>query len=271
MNSLKVPDSGLLLDGTSDRDSPVPPQAFALTIPDSIIQDIINGAKNGKQIQLALGANPVSYSTWLGTPPLPVRQLSSSLPTSCSRLWNAALAATLCFYALELKLRVLMIHARQTLHFGSKYHRIEPPIDDAPHDVFITKPFESTRKAQRIPIVTSLFKKFKPAPVIEKKRQTTYNTSSKSPIKKSSTSPSLDPDIEALQNGLAAHDAARERLVFAGCMFEFRKTNHVAEPSWSRSFPRLITSRKTSCCPATAPRLDPSPHHPPSTPYIRHL
>ncbi|KPM38611.1 hypothetical protein AK830_g7936 [Neonectria ditissima] len=66
MNSLKVPESGWQLEGKSGQASNLPPQAFALTLSDNVIEDMIkfvqngvqNGIPNGKGLKLALGANP---------------------------------------------------------------------------------------------------------------------------------------------------------------------------------------------------------------------
>lgn len=88
----------------------------------------------------------------------------------------------------------------KTLHYGPHSHQVAPPRDDAPYDLFLTKPFESTRRAERIPRTTSLFARPNTAVPDQKKK----------PAKTKAAS-SLDPDIEALQNGLAAHEAARER------------------------------------------------------------
>jgi RNA polymerase II elongation factor ELL len=92
----------------------------------------------------------------------------------------------------------------QTLQFGSKSHRIAPPTDDADYDLYLTRPFESTRRAERIPATTSVF---------DKPRSASDRASRKGSIS------GLDSDIEALQNGLAAHDAARERFVLFACRF----------------------------------------------------
>lgn len=147
MNSLKVPESGLVLDGSSDGDSAVPPQTFFLSLSDDVVEGLIQGARDGEHLYLALGDDP-------------------------------------------------------TLHYGPRSHQIAPPRDDAPYELFLTKPFESTRRAERIPRTTSLFARPKTAIPDQKKPARTKAASS------------LDPDIEALQNGLTAHEAARERTHF---------------------------------------------------------
>ncbi|KAM0516317.1 hypothetical protein ACHAPE_005464 [Trichoderma viride] len=147
MNSLKIPDNGLLLaSSSSSSDSALPPQAFHIQLDKSTIDAIIKASRNGEDLSLTLGQSP-------------------------------------------------------TLQFGSKSHRIAPPTDDADYDLYLTRPFESTRRAERIPATTSVF---------DKPRSTSDRAS-----RKGSTS-GLDSDLETLQNGLAAHDAARERARVVG-------------------------------------------------------
>ncbi|POR32726.1 COM1 regulatory protein [Tolypocladium paradoxum] len=164
MNSLKVPESGLLLDGSSDEDSGLPPQAFVLSLSDDVIANMIQSARNGDDLLVALGDEP-------------------------------------------------------TLHYGTRSHRIPPPPDDKPVDLYRTKPFESTRRAERLPQTGSLFQQPKPKPSVLMQKKKPVKTVKEADPKsktttsssKSSTSSGLDSDIEALQNGLAAHDAARDR------------------------------------------------------------
>lgn len=59
MNSLKVPDSGLLLESSASKDAGLP-QAFALSLSDIVIKDMIKCFQNGDAINLALGGSPVS-------------------------------------------------------------------------------------------------------------------------------------------------------------------------------------------------------------------
>ncbi|PFH60536.1 hypothetical protein XA68_10779 [Ophiocordyceps unilateralis] len=164
MNSLKVPESGLLLDAPSHTtDSPSPPQAFVLSLGDSVVEHLIQSARNGEDLHLALGDIP-------------------------------------------------------TLHFGPQSHRIALPEDEVPYDLYLTKPFESTRKAERLPHTSSLFKKPK-LPVSDQKKSSAkvgakeagHKTPAVPAGGKSSTPSALDSDIEALQNGMAAHDAGRDR------------------------------------------------------------
>lgn len=59
MNSLKVPESGLLLDGSSEGDDDFPPQAFFLSLSDDVVQNLVQSARNGEDLHLALGNAPV--------------------------------------------------------------------------------------------------------------------------------------------------------------------------------------------------------------------
>ncbi|SPO02345.1 uncharacterized protein DNG_05018 [Cephalotrichum gorgonifer] len=57
MAPLRVPEDGLLLSG-SPGDNHFPSQAFAITLSDDIIGDLIRCAQNGEDIQLSLGSSP---------------------------------------------------------------------------------------------------------------------------------------------------------------------------------------------------------------------
>ncbi|KAG5926915.1 hypothetical protein E4U53_002960, partial [Claviceps sorghi] len=184
MDALKVPESGWLLSGSPGPDSDLPPQAFVLNLSDDVVGQMIRSARMGDGLELQLGKTP-------------------------------------------------------TLHFGSHSHQIPQPEDDVPFDVYLTKPFESTRRAERIPHAGNLFTKLKSTRTAPKKasqaskedetkkasqaskedetkkasQASKEDETKKQPAvsSKSSTSSGLDSDIEALQNGLAAHDAARDR------------------------------------------------------------
>ncbi|KAF4339107.1 COM1 [Fusarium beomiforme] len=157
MNSLKVPESGLQLQGSTGKDASLPSQAFALTLNDFVIEDMIKCVQNGDGIQLSLGANP-------------------------------------------------------TLLYGSKSHTIEPPSDSNPYDLYLTRPFESTRTAEKIPYTGSLFEKPSGATSKKSKASKADNTNDSKTAKSSKSIQSgRDSDLEALQNGLAAHAASREK------------------------------------------------------------
>jgi RNA polymerase II elongation factor ELL len=59
MNSLKIPNNGLMLKASAGRDvGPLPPQAFAISLNDNVIEGMIKCVQNGEDISLALGAKP---------------------------------------------------------------------------------------------------------------------------------------------------------------------------------------------------------------------
>lgn len=61
MNSLKVPETGLRLEGPSEEDSSSPPQAFVLSLSDAVVHKLIQSARNGEDLHLALGNTPVRW------------------------------------------------------------------------------------------------------------------------------------------------------------------------------------------------------------------
>ncbi|KAJ3476201.1 hypothetical protein NLG97_g9202 [Lecanicillium saksenae] len=190
MNSLKVPEAGLLLQGPSGQETPLPPQAFALSLSGSIVDSLVRAAREGSSIQLALGKTPLI----------------------------------------------------QTLHYGNKSHRIAPPEHSSPYDLYLTRPFESTRVAARLPITTSLFTK---PPQIKAKQKT--------PASNKGSGSGLDSDIEARHNGLST---AKERTLM-------EKTSNASKSTKAKNkllsgynaVPRSI---------ATSPSHNPSPVTPPT-------
>ncbi len=98
--------------------------------------------------------------------------------------------------------RALLTCGTQTLHYGSESHRIARPDTSSPYDLYLTRPFESYRVAARLPVTTTLFTK--PPPSKTKQKKTSLGKGAGS---------GLDSGIEALQSGLAAHEAAKERYV----------------------------------------------------------
>lgn len=60
MNSLKIPDNGLLLAGLSS-DLALPPQAFHIQLDKSTIDAIIKASRNGEDLSLSLGQSPVRF------------------------------------------------------------------------------------------------------------------------------------------------------------------------------------------------------------------
>ena len=64
---LKIPETGLVLDGSVRTMAGLPQQAFAVTLSDSVIEHMIECVQDGQDIQLSLGSNPVSlHSTASG-------------------------------------------------------------------------------------------------------------------------------------------------------------------------------------------------------------
>lgn len=60
MNSLKIPESGVLLRSAPGEDSdPLPQQAFTISLSDNVIEGMIRCVQDGGDLQLALGSNPV--------------------------------------------------------------------------------------------------------------------------------------------------------------------------------------------------------------------
>lgn len=57
---LRVPDAGLSLEGSAKSMAALPPQAFAVTLDDNVIEDMIACVRNGQDIQLSFGNTPVS-------------------------------------------------------------------------------------------------------------------------------------------------------------------------------------------------------------------
>lgn len=58
---LNFPESGVVIESSAIKDmAEFPTQAFAITLSDSVIEDMIFCVQNGGDIQLALGSNPVS-------------------------------------------------------------------------------------------------------------------------------------------------------------------------------------------------------------------
>ncbi|RCI12541.1 hypothetical protein L249_0296 [Ophiocordyceps polyrhachis-furcata BCC 54312] len=218
MNSLKVPESGLLLDAPSHSAGiPSPPQAFVLSLGDSVVENLIQSARNGADLHLVLGDMP-------------------------------------------------------TLNFGSQHHRITAPEDDVPYDLYLTKPFESTRKAERLPHTSSLFKKPKVAISSQKKssakaaaKEADHKTPAAPTGGKSSTPSALDSDIEALQNGLAAHDAGRDRARMVEKLPASRKAPEKMKSklwancnSTSKSLPTSPAINNSAGSPSTTPTLSAS-------------
>jgi RNA polymerase II elongation factor ELL len=57
---LKISEAGLQLESSAKSMAALPMQAFAITLSDSVIEDMIECVQNGQDIKLSLGNNPVS-------------------------------------------------------------------------------------------------------------------------------------------------------------------------------------------------------------------
>lgn len=78
---VNIPDNGLVLERPTKM-AGLPQQAFALTLSDSTIEDMIKRVQNGEGIQLSLGENPVSRAPLIRarvTMDLPIVLLHNSL------------------------------------------------------------------------------------------------------------------------------------------------------------------------------------------------
>ncbi|TWU75325.1 hypothetical protein ED733_006798 [Metarhizium rileyi] len=208
MHSLKVPDGGWVLAGSADQDSTPPPQAFVVNLSDDVVEQMIQSARMGDDLELELGKRPM-------------------------------------------------------LHYGPNTHRIPSPQEEAPFELYLTKPFESTRRAERLPHAGTVFRKPRSARLPGK--QTTSDTRASETNKKSSSgkgsaSSGLDTDIEALQNGLAAHDANRDRARVVGKLPTGKSTakdkakakplsNYASTPKSTTTSPALNAARSPNPTP----------------------
>jgi hypothetical protein len=136
--------------------------------------------------------------------------------------------------------RLLISPAPQTFLYGSKSHAITPPSDSNPYDLYLTRPFESTRTAEKIPHTGTLFEKPKGAASKKSQASKADNTINAKAAKssKSAASSGLDSDIEALQNGLAAHAASREKSVSLAFSFGLIVLTFIEGHAWSIDCPR---------------------------------
>lgn len=96
------------------------------------------------------------------------------------------------------------------LKYGSTAHIITPS-DSLPYDLYLTRPFESTKSAERLPCTGSLFRKPKGSASPVKSRYVKEAEKKGSDRSKGSSSSGLESDYETLRDGLAAEEAARGR------------------------------------------------------------
>jgi len=57
---INVPEDGIALETSASFMAELPMQAFAISLSDSMIENMIECVQNGQGIQLSLGADPVS-------------------------------------------------------------------------------------------------------------------------------------------------------------------------------------------------------------------
>jgi RNA polymerase II elongation factor ELL len=100
----------------------------------------------------------------------------------------------------------------KTLKYGTNTHIITPPSDSLPYDLYLTRPFESTKSAERLPYTGSLFRKPKGSVSPVKSRAVKEVEKKGSERSKGSSSSGLESDYETLRDGLAAEEAARGRF-----------------------------------------------------------
>ncbi|TDZ60552.1 hypothetical protein CTRI78_v004911 [Colletotrichum trifolii] len=154
MSSLKVPDSGLILESSGASGNPVPPQAFTISLSDHVLEDMIKCVQSGEGLQLSLGSSPA-------------------------------------------------------LLYGSSSHTLVPLPDTFSSDMFLTKPFESTKRATRLPQTSSLWKKLpSPSAGVDASKKTERPKAKGAP---STSSSGMDSDIENLQNSIAAATASKKQ------------------------------------------------------------
>ena len=63
MNTLKIPDAGVRMDGPGANDSAYPTQAFPILLNDAVIEGMVKCVRNGGKIELNLGSNPVRWTS----------------------------------------------------------------------------------------------------------------------------------------------------------------------------------------------------------------
>lgn len=63
MNSLKIPEAGLLLQGPLGQETPLPPQAFAFSLSGNLVDSLVKAVRDGGSIRLSLGKAPVRTGT----------------------------------------------------------------------------------------------------------------------------------------------------------------------------------------------------------------
>lgn len=65
---LRIPEAGLHLESSEKTADTLPLQAFAFTLSDNVIEDLIQCVQNGEDVKLSLGSVPVSILLCLVPP-----------------------------------------------------------------------------------------------------------------------------------------------------------------------------------------------------------
>lgn len=81
MPSIRVPDTGLILESSAASGNPVPPQAFTINLSDHVLEDLIKCVQSGEDLQLSLGSSPVSSIRYFVRHSEPPDHNSIVLPT----------------------------------------------------------------------------------------------------------------------------------------------------------------------------------------------
>ena len=85
---LDITDKGLLLESSHKSMAGLPMQAFAISLSDHDIEDMIASVQNGNRLELSLGSSPVSSARALSLDPtVNIASLSPAMPCyfpSCS-------------------------------------------------------------------------------------------------------------------------------------------------------------------------------------------
>ncbi|KAK0731431.1 hypothetical protein B0H67DRAFT_549197 [Lasiosphaeris hirsuta] len=99
---LNIPDSGLLLESSAKTMAGLPMQAFAITLSDSVIENMIECVQNGQDIQLSLGNTPPCQAFFFDNHEVPIPSQpdsfdydlysSSASPTMVTKLQYPAMS-----------------------------------------------------------------------------------------------------------------------------------------------------------------------------------
>lgn len=82
---LRIPETGLQLESSAKTADTLPMQAFAITLSDSVIEDLIQCAQNGEDIRLSLGNVPVSRGISISNTMGAIKLTASTAAACCHR------------------------------------------------------------------------------------------------------------------------------------------------------------------------------------------